>query len=316
VSRELEIVHRDRPRLEEYIQTLETERSRLRQRIRDTELELEALFAEQDAAEEVRDRNTRAARVVGRISLYLETLRLSDEPDRLKDLLVDARNKVKRLETQLDEDEAAGLLESYLSRIGSDMTRWARALNLEHAEAPYRLDVRKLTVVADAPERPSPMQRLGSAENWLGCHVIALLALHKHFRRSENQRPVPGFLIMDQPAQGYFPSAEAYRSFDGSAESARAVGGDLASVHRLFDLLFAVAAEIEGFQLIITEHANLEERRFQDALVEPRWDGDAAALVPPSWITQSETAEDAAGDAVNSESGKDVADTDPSDISK
>lgn len=286
VTRELEVLHRDRPRLEEYIGGLEAERSNMRQRIRDVELELESLLAEQEAAAEVMDRNTRAARVVGRTSLYLETLQVAEEPGHLKELLDKAKQKVDRLEEKLDEDEAAGLLDSYLSRIGSDMTSWARDLALEHSEAPYRLDLRKLTVVADSPGRPSPMNRLGSAENWLGCHVIALLALHKHFRRSEDPRPVPGFLFMDQPAQGYFPSADAYRSFDGTAESARAAGGDLASVHRLFELLFRVAGQVDDFQLIITEHANLEEGHFQDALVEPRWDGVTAALVPPSWILQ------------------------------
>jgi Protein of unknown function (DUF3732) len=30
------------------------------------------------------------------------------------------------------------------------------------------------------------------------------LALHRYFR--QNQRPVPGFLILDQPTQVYFPA--------------------------------------------------------------------------------------------------------------
>lgn len=316
VSQELETVHKDRPRLEEYIQGLQAERSQMRRQIRDTELELEALLAEQEAAEEIRDRNTRAARVVGRISFYLETLGISGKPNNLDNLVAEARNKVERLEQEVDADEAADLLESYLSRIGSYMTLWAQKLNLEHAESPYRLDIRKLTVVADAPEQPSPMHRLGSAENWLGCHVIALLALHKHFRNPSNPRPVPGFLFMDQPAQGYFPSAEAYRSFEGTSESARAAGGDLASVHRLFNLLFEIAAEIEGFQLIITEHANLEDGWFQEALVEPHWDGEATALVPPSWVTEDDTPEQITLDAESgkpSESGSSNSQTDSTD---
>jgi hypothetical protein len=103
------------------------------------------------------------------------------------------------------------------------MTEWARQLELEHSDSPYRLDLNKLTVVADRPERPIPMERMGGGENWLGCHLIALLALHKHF--IERNRPVPHFLILDQPTQVYFPTEEAYLSLQGttSDEIARAM---------------------------------------------------------------------------------------------
>jgi len=44
---------------------------------------------------------------------------------------------------------------------------------------------------------------MGSAANWIGYHLIAHLGLHKHF--VERDRPVPRFLILDQPTQAYFP---------------------------------------------------------------------------------------------------------------
>lgn len=288
VSTQLELVHQNRPRLEEYILSLESDANLLRQEIRDTELTLESVVAEHEAANEIRDRNSRAARVLGRISLYLETMNYSaGDPDRLRALVEEAQVQVERLQNKMDSKETEDLLESILRRISSDMTEWAKDLDLEHSNSPYRLDLRKLTVIADSPDRPSPMERLGSAENWLGCHVIALLALHKHFRRPNDPRPVPGFLILDQPAQGYFPSAKAYESFDGTPESAQKAGGDLASVHRLFELLLSVGSKIGDFQLIITEHADLEDSRFQDALIEPRWNRNPEALVPMSWIEQN-----------------------------
>jgi len=43
----------------------------------------------------------------------------------------------------------------------------------------------------------------GSGENLLGYHLITLCALHEYFVK--NKRPVPGFLIIDQPSQVYFP---------------------------------------------------------------------------------------------------------------
>ncbi|MFY0404124.1 DUF3732 domain-containing protein [Pantoea dispersa] len=44
---------------------------------------------------------------------------------------------------------------------------------------------------------------------------------------------------------------------------------DLAAVHRLFALLLKFTQEeVLGFQLIVTEHENLRDQWFQDALTE------------------------------------------------
>lgn len=86
------------------------------------------------------------------------------------------------------------------------MTAWAIALSLEHSPSPYRLEMGRLTVVADRPDRPIPMPRMGGGQNWLGCHIVALLAMHAHFLT--NKRPVPHFIVLDQPSQVYFASPD------------------------------------------------------------------------------------------------------------
>lgn len=122
-------------------------------------------------------------------------------------------------------------------------------------------------------------------ENYLGCHLILLLALHKYFVKK--QRPVPHFLILDQPGQSYFPSLKAYQqAMETSKDS------DMAAVRRMFNFLFDFCEEKDiasNFQLIILEHANLEDDpRFQNALVEDYpWTGNGKnALIPESWITK------------------------------
>ena len=47
------------------------------------------------------------------------------------------------------------------------------------------------------------MGRIGSAGNWLACHLLAHLSLHDFFVAAS--RPVPRFLILDQPIQVYYP---------------------------------------------------------------------------------------------------------------
>ncbi len=60
------------------------------------------------------------------------------------------------------------------------------------------------------------MHRMGGGKNWLGCHFLALLALHEHF--VQERRSVPGFLILDQPTQVYFPSTQQYKALSGTTE--------------------------------------------------------------------------------------------------
>lgn len=162
------------------------------------------------------------------------------------------------------------------------MTKWAEFLELESAGFPYRFDPKKLTVIADRPERAIPMERMGSAENWLGCHLITLLALHKHFHTQK--RPVPSFLVLDQPSQVYFPSRESYMALEGNSSNLNEVSADVVAVQRMFNLLFDVCEELSpNFQIIVMEHANLEDERFQEALIEEPWTG-GRALIPEEWL--------------------------------
>lgn len=273
------------PRLLEYIEKLKDEREELRQQIKEKELAVKAAINEQEEAQQIRDSNAHIARIVGRISFYIETVELTDnnsqislEIERLKKLIAD-------YEKQLDVSEIKAILDSILNRLGLQMTKWAKRLRLEHSDSPYRFDLDKLTVIADRPERPIPMGRMGGGENWLGCHLIALLALHKHF--VERNRPVPHFLILDQPTQIYFPS-EAYLNLQETpSEETVSTSADIAAVERMFDFLFDVCEELSpNFQIIVTEHANLSNnQRFQNALVEEPWT-DGRALVPESWVSE------------------------------
>jgi len=280
---ELTFVDREQPRLREYIDGLKRERETVRQLVGQTEFALQAAVAEEEAAQEMRDTSARAARVVGRISLYLESIEAVDENSALRVAVSGAGAEVSRLERLLSDDTEEQLLTSVLNRIGSYMTQSAADLQLEFSRWPYRLDLAHLTVVADRPGRPIPMQRMGGGKNWLGCHLIALLALHRHF--VEEQRPVPGFLVLDQPSQVYFPTLDDYKRLSGTTEDTARSGGDLDAVQRMFGLVFGVCQLLApNLQVIVLEHANLPDAPFQKALAEPVWDGTGdRALVPESW---------------------------------
>ena len=79
IGRNVRVVERKQPRLREHIEELYTRRDELRLEIDQLEETTYALGAEQEEASRFQDTNTRIARVVGRISLYLESVNMTEE---------------------------------------------------------------------------------------------------------------------------------------------------------------------------------------------------------------------------------------------
>ncbi|MEW1687391.1 DUF3732 domain-containing protein [Streptomyces sp. NPDC091265] len=217
----------------------------------------------------------RAASVQGRISLYLETAAHAQVSPAVPDRTPTLIQAIGELEDALGDDTQADRLASFLSRINQKITAKARALRLEHSEHPIRLDLGKLTVIADTPRGPVPLDEMGSGENWLGYHLATLLSLHEWC--AERGRPLPRFLILDQPSQVYFPS-----DYDGTAPEL--IGKDRNTLLRAYQVIADTVGRLApGFQIIIIEHADLDGEPFRSAVVR-RWRGNGAGLVPSSWI--------------------------------
>ena len=234
---------------------------------------------EQRAADErlaqTHDDSTKKVHILGRISLYLESL--PDLPDTraLEQEAENLRAQASVLEIDLSDERVRERLESVTSILSQRMTQWARDLGLEHSKFPLRFDVKNLTIVADTADGPVPMARMGSGENWVGYHLIAHLALHQWF--VERVRPVPRFLFLDQPSQVYFPSES---DVDGSMSLVPE--DDRIAVARMFQLIFNAVKDVTpGLQVIVTEHADINEEWYQAAVVE-RWRG-GPKLVPEDW---------------------------------
>jgi hypothetical protein len=161
-----------------------------------------------------------------------------------------------------------------LNIISKQMSEFAKGLDLEHSGSELRLDIKKLTVVADTEDGPIPLNRMGSGENWVGYHVLTNLALHWWFRR--RKRPVPGILIFDQPSQAHYP---ADRDQEGSLDPLE--DKDRHAVQALFELMHEACSEIEGLQLIVLDHAHLTDSWFEAAIVEEWRRGQF--LIPRHW---------------------------------
>ena len=119
------------------------------------------------------------------------------------------------------------------------------------------------------------MDRMGSGQNWVGYHLIGHLALHGWF--VDRDRPVPRFLFLDQPSQVYFPPEK-----DADDSMSTVSENDREAVSRMFRFVFDVVNDLAPhFQVVITEHADINEDWYQGAVVE-RW-RERSKLVPEDW---------------------------------
>jgi hypothetical protein len=276
----LHIATGQRPKLDAYMSDLDDKAQEISVAIKEKEAELSAAIAANDLIAQMGTRNNAAARVVGRISLFLENLTPNQEVARLQGEHRRLKLRVEDLEARIGADDSNERLNSILNIISAQVTQYIEKFEAEFRNFPARFDLTNITIIFDRPERPVPMSRTGGGENHLAYHLSALLALHLF--SAKNNRPIPRFLLVDQPTQVYFPSEDVYKEADGTIQKTEA-DADLKAVRRLFELLYKFTQEdAPGFQLIVTEHANLREQWFQDALVEQPWT-KPPALVPEDW---------------------------------
>lgn len=266
-------VTKEQPKLRSYIDSLEQERQKKRELIRSLESEIDGLYEQQDSTQKIRDLNARRAKVAGRISLWIESVENDFDSERQLQSIKQLETRIQEIDEQLSSETLEERKQSALSRIQVDMTTWAKILELEHCNSPYRLDLNKVTVVVDKPERPVPLKQLGSGSNWVGVHLITYFALHKYF--IEGKRPVPSFLFIDQPSQVYFPSETNEQQTDWD------------EVNKMYRFIHERVQELNGeLQVIIVDHANLDNDAFRKNTIET-WLSKDNSLVPNDWLIEN-----------------------------
>lgn len=274
---ELHAVETESPKIQAKLASLQERETRLEGRLRENGQRMADRIREKEFFAKQRDDFVVQARTIGKITQYLNTSARSADNSALVWQVEEARARIAILAAEVGDDSAQERLETYLNIIGRMMTDYSDALDLEHSGSQLRLDIRKLTVIADTIDGPVPLQRMGSGENWVGYHVLTHLALHKWFR--QKARPVPAFLILDQPSQAHYPPEKDAN--DGSI--ALLADEDKTAVQKLFSLIAKVAREIApSLQVILLDHADLNEDWFNAAVIE-RW-RHGCKLVPLEWI--------------------------------
>lgn len=270
LNENIDTVEQEKPKIQTHIKNMKTSCAKLREELREIKLQIEAEYKQEAIASQIRDLNSRRAHVVGRISLWLESVNQIDNLGGKKDTIARIESRLKEIDELLDRNAIEERKASLLRRISVDMTEWARKLELEHSDNPFSLDMNRVTVMVDMPERPVPLVQLGSGANWVGVHLLTSFALHKYF--ISTRRPVPRFIFMDQPSQVLFPSDR-----DGKSK-------DWEQAKKMYNFIFDRVNELNGnLQILIVDHAHFEsEKFFTDSVIED-WRGKIN-LIPTDWF--------------------------------
>ena len=254
---------------------LEEKRDEKVTKIKNIDRSLQNIYKQNEELKKIKNIDIKKGRVLGRISLFFESIKFTVSSSDFNKKISNLTNNIQELESMINQEEKENKINTILNKINIIMTSWNKKLTWEHQEDNLRFDIKKLTLFADTDKKSESLQEMGSGENWLACHLIVHLALHKYF--IDTKRPVPNFIIFDQPTQVHYP--EEYKE----SSSYKLDSKDEIADKKMFKFIFEVAKELSpNLQIIITDHADFDDEYFQDAIVE-KWRG-GKKLVPLEWI--------------------------------
>ncbi|MFE3876351.1 DUF3732 domain-containing protein [Kitasatospora sp. NPDC059146] len=272
---DLGVIRNDTPAIRRLIADQEDRLQELRSELARNQEQVQELTLSLRTTQQEPDDLRRAAIVQGRISFYVDTIAQQGAAPRVLDRRDELREQIAGLEEQLSGSTQDERLASFLSLINQGIREKAMSLDLDFATSPIRLDLNRLTVVADTTDGPVQLKDMGSAENHLGYHVSTHLSLHDWFTR--HQSPVPNVLVLDQPSQVYFPA-------EPTGEEVLQTN-DRTHLLNIYEAIHRTLQQLEGkMQVIVMEHADLDDPVFSQHVVE-RWRyGNDSGLVPSTWM--------------------------------
>lgn len=285
LENDLRIVEMDRSDVGQRIENLRTQHKQKQREVERKQLDIAEILNQTKATDsivqEIVVNNSRVDRLIGRMQYFLE-MSAADPLDDLVLQLQEAEQDFVLLESSKASSDTESRKRRVLSNLSEQMTQWAGGLAIAR-QGRYLLDIDRLTVLVDDYTRTYTMSEIGGGANIVKCHLVALLALHKYF--IEHRQSVPGFIILDQPAQGFFPTRADYEaSQDKSTSPSQARQSEIGSARAMFDFLFRVVDELNGdLQIIILEHAYFEQPEFEQALVNGETWFHEIGLIPKEW---------------------------------
>lgn len=256
------------------------------ERLRSVQIRKRALSGRSKAAGERQFAAKTADRFVGNLESALDLHRRLGSDSDLLDEVARLREIVQRLEAELREQDVDSRKRRALLAVNNHAGRLLPYLDVENAYDPISLEINDLTIKVRGAERDDYLSEIGSGSNWLSYHLAMLLALHQ-FYLAQPSSPVPGFMVLDQPSQVYFPKRVVTRP-DEEVEDPLIRDEDIDAIRKAFEVMGQVVLKAEGkLQLIVLDHASRDVWGNIPGVVGLREWRDGVKLVPIKWLNEA-----------------------------
>jgi len=267
------------------LQRVTTEVGVTTERLRSVQLRKRALSGRSKQASERQFAAKKGERFVGNLEAALDLHRRLGSDNGLVDEVAKLRGIVQALEAELKAQEVDTRKRRALNAVNSHAGRLLPFLDVENPDDPISLEISDLTIKVRGADRDDYLSEIGSGSNWLSYHLAMLLALHQ-FYLSQNQSPVPGFLVLDQPSQVYFPK-NLVRSPDEGEQELRLRDEDIDAVRKVFEVLGKVVMKAESkLQVIVLDHASRDVWGDSAGVVGLKEWREGIKLVPMRWLEE------------------------------
>jgi hypothetical protein len=225
----------------------------------------------------------RVERFIGNVENALELHRRLGEDAELKAEVARLKERVRKLQSELARENVDERKRRALSIVNNNAGRLVPLLDTERPDDPVSLQIDDLTLKVIGANREDYLSEIGSGSNWLAYHIAMTLGLQQFFLTLEHS-PVPGFVVIDQPSQVYFPKRLAVKANETPAEP-QYRDEDIDAVRKTFGVMSRVVEAAKGrLQIIVLDHAPSEVwAGFPNIVSFEEWRG-GMKLVPTEWI--------------------------------
>ena len=263
--------------------------------LRSIQIRKRALSGRSKEANERQFAAKKAERFVGNLESALDLHRRLGSDSELHEEVAKLGRIVKKLEIELREQDVESRKRRALQAVNTRAGRLLPYLDIENPEDPISLEINDLTIKVRGVDRDDYLSEIGSGSNWLSYHLAMLLALHQ-FYLSQLNSPVPGFLVIDQPSQVYFPK-NLVRRPDEEQQEMRVRDEDIDAVRKAFEVMAKVVLKTNGrLQLIVLDHASRDVWGNIPGIVGPREWRNGIKLVPMKWLDKDHTDDESSED--------------------
>lgn len=275
LKKESLVVNDYQPKLETYVAELDSNIAKKLGETSQIELQIQNLINESSVAKNQKDENNMRLRVLGRISYFIDNLRVIEEFNTIKlnqyqnefDEINEKYGAIQRKEKiQQSERFISNIATKNLSVLPIDENYKNDSINFTSSKPTIELYNNETGEIEKFPS-------IGSDENYLSIHLAFIFALHKFFEIKKS--PVPGFIILDQVSRPYYPKDN---------EDIDIIDEDRDALEKHFNFIFDQVEKQNGLQVIVLEHAYLNKnKRYTDA-TKYRWPREGnEKLIPTDW---------------------------------